>query len=68
MADGLESGPHGRVVAAGEPTRRGGSSAGVVEPFFGSDRWHYVYELLGLPHTATGLLRPGEEAMKIAKL
>ncbi|WP_375498658.1 hypothetical protein [uncultured Jatrophihabitans sp.] len=32
VAAGLEFRPHGRVIAAGEPTRRGGSSAGVVTP------------------------------------
>ncbi|WP_375485685.1 gamma-glutamyltransferase [uncultured Jatrophihabitans sp.] len=32
VADGLEFRSHGRVIAAGEPTRRGGSSAGVVDP------------------------------------
>jgi gamma-glutamyltranspeptidase/glutathione hydrolase len=30
VASGLEFGPHGRVVAAGEPVRRGGSAAAVV--------------------------------------
>lgn len=32
VASGLEFLPHGEVLAAGEPTRRGGSSAGVVFP------------------------------------
>ncbi|SHH49424.1 gamma-glutamyltranspeptidase / glutathione hydrolase [Jatrophihabitans endophyticus] len=32
VASGLEFRPHGRVIAAGEPTRRGGSAAGVVVP------------------------------------
>jgi gamma-glutamyltranspeptidase/glutathione hydrolase len=32
VASGLEFLPHGEVLAAGEPSRRGGSSAGVVVP------------------------------------
>ena len=32
VASGLEFLPHGEVLAAGEPSRRGGSSAGVVLP------------------------------------
>ncbi|HEV2779798.1 MAG TPA: gamma-glutamyltransferase [Actinophytocola sp.] len=32
VAAGLEFLPHGEVIAAGEPTRRGGTSAGVVHP------------------------------------
>ncbi|ETS80001.1 hypothetical protein PFICI_07530 [Pestalotiopsis fici W106-1] len=28
------------------------------EPFFGSDRWHFVYEFLGLPHQKLKLLGP----------
>jgi gamma-glutamyltranspeptidase/glutathione hydrolase len=32
VASGLEFLPHGEVIAAGEPVRRGGSSAGVVFP------------------------------------
>jgi gamma-glutamyltranspeptidase/glutathione hydrolase len=32
VASGLEFLPHGQVLAAGEPVRRGGSSAGVVFP------------------------------------
>lgn len=32
VADGLEFVGHGKVIAAGEPYRRGGSSAGVVHP------------------------------------
>jgi gamma-glutamyltranspeptidase/glutathione hydrolase len=32
VATGLELMGHGRVLAAGEPVRRGGSAAGVVSP------------------------------------
>jgi gamma-glutamyltranspeptidase/glutathione hydrolase len=32
VASGLEFLPHGQVVAAGEPSRRGGSAAGVIHP------------------------------------
>jgi gamma-glutamyltranspeptidase / glutathione hydrolase len=32
VATGLELLGHGKVLAAGEPSRRGGSAAGVVEP------------------------------------
>ena len=32
VASGLEFVGHGKVIAAGEPTRRGGSAAGVVHP------------------------------------
>ncbi len=38
VAAGLEFRRHGQVIAAGEPTRRGGSSAGVVVPSAGSPR------------------------------
>lgn len=29
------------------------------EPFFGSDRWHHVYDFLGLPYQDVALLPPG---------
>jgi gamma-glutamyltranspeptidase/glutathione hydrolase len=32
VADGIQFLGHGKVLAAGEPTRRGGSAAGVVDP------------------------------------
>ncbi|KAI1212471.1 thioredoxin-like protein [Annulohypoxylon truncatum] len=35
------------------------------EPFFGSDRWHHVYEFLGLPYQEVALLAPGAEKSKI---
>ncbi|KAI0887239.1 thioredoxin-like protein [Annulohypoxylon maeteangense] len=35
------------------------------EPFFGSDRWHHVYEFLGLPYQAVAVLAPGAEKSKI---
>ncbi|KAI1074704.1 thioredoxin-like protein [Whalleya microplaca] len=31
---------------------------GEAEPFFGSDRWHFVYEFLGLPYRDVALLPP----------
>ncbi|CAJ2510188.1 Uu.00g060880.m01.CDS01 [Anthostomella pinea] len=35
---------------------------GAGEPFFGSDRWHFVYEFLGLPYQGVALLPPGGKA------
>ncbi|KAI1090891.1 thioredoxin-like protein [Rostrohypoxylon terebratum] len=35
------------------------------EPFFGSDRWHHVYEFLGLPYQQFALLAPKAEKPKI---
>ncbi|KAI1637156.1 thioredoxin-like protein [Biscogniauxia mediterranea] len=32
------------------------------EPFFGSDRWHFVYEYLGVPYRGVELLAPGGTA------
>ncbi|KAK5110821.1 hypothetical protein LTR62_005532 [Meristemomyces frigidus] len=32
---------------------------GKGEPFFGSDRYHYIWEYLGLPHCGMELLPPG---------
>ncbi|KKY38669.1 putative dsba-like thioredoxin domain-containing protein [Diaporthe ampelina] len=32
---------------------------GEAEPFFGSDRFHFVYKYLGLPHQDIALLPPG---------
>jgi glutathione S-transferase kappa 1 len=34
------------------------NSAGVSEPFFGSDRFHYVYKFLDLPFQDIALLPP----------
>jgi glutathione S-transferase kappa 1 len=33
---------------------------GKSEPFFGSDRFHFVYQYLGLPFQDITLLAPGE--------
>lgn len=42
---------------------------GRSEPFFGSDRWHHVYEFLGLPYRDVELLSPGEEERgRVSKL
>ncbi|KAK7749314.1 hypothetical protein SLS62_008283 [Diatrype stigma] len=41
---------------------------GKGEPFFGSDRWHYIYEFLGLPYQDVALLpssKPGEDKSKL---
>ncbi|KAI1771387.1 thioredoxin-like protein [Hypoxylon cercidicola] len=38
------------------------------EPFFGSDRWHHVYEFLGLPYRGVELLPPGSERGRASKL
>ncbi|KAI0902425.1 thioredoxin-like protein [Annulohypoxylon nitens] len=35
------------------------------EPFFGSDRWHHVYQFLGLPYQEVALLAPKAEKSKI---
>ncbi|KAI1103799.1 thioredoxin-like protein [Jackrogersella minutella] len=40
------------------------SATGKAEPFFGSDRWHHVYEFLGLPYQDVALLSPGERGPK----
>ncbi|KAI0386257.1 thioredoxin-like protein [Hypomontagnella monticulosa] len=34
------------------------AATGRSEPFFGSDRWHHMYEFLGLPFQAFALLPP----------
>lgn len=39
------------------------NTQGKSEPFFGSDRFHYVYKFLGLPYQDMALLPPpGEKA------
>ncbi|KAH6624447.1 thioredoxin-like protein [Chaetomium sp. MPI-SDFR-AT-0129] len=38
---------------------------GEGEPFFGSDRFHFVYEFLGLPYTDVTLLPPGAQKGKL---
>ncbi|KUI59206.1 Glutathione S-transferase kappa 1 [Cytospora mali] len=35
---------------------------GEAEPFFGSDRFHFIYKFLGLPYQDLELLPPGEKA------
>lgn len=41
------------------------AATGRSEPFFGSDRWHHVYEFLGLPYQDVALLPPpGSEKEK----
>ncbi|KAH6654019.1 thioredoxin-like protein [Truncatella angustata] len=35
---------------------------GKSEPFFGTDRWHFVYEFLGLPYQKSYLLGPDGKA------
>ncbi|KAI1878095.1 uncharacterized protein JN550_000277 [Neoarthrinium moseri] len=44
------------------------NSKGKSEPFFGSDRWHYVYEFLELPYQEVTLLAPGDQSTGKAKL
>lgn len=44
------------------------AATGRSEPFFGSDRWHHVYEFLGLPFQEVALLPPGAEKRSEAKL
>ncbi|KAK9781890.1 hypothetical protein SCAR479_01761 [Seiridium cardinale] len=48
--------------AFGTPWIWATNSKGEGEPFFGSDRWHFVYEFLGLPHQKVALLPPKEGA------
>lgn len=38
------------------------NSAGKSEPFFGSDRFHFIYKLLGLPYQDVTLLPPSGDA------
>ncbi|PNH56723.1 hypothetical protein VD0003_g1040 [Verticillium dahliae] len=38
---------------------------GKEEPFFGSDRFHFIYKFLGLPFQDISLLPPGEKAAKL---
>lgn len=35
------------------------NAAGASEPFFGSDRFHFIYKFLGLPYQDVALLPPG---------
>lgn len=35
------------------------NSEGVEEPFFGSDRFHFVYQFLGVPFRDMEILPPG---------
>lgn len=35
------------------------NDAGQSEPFFGSDRFHFIYKFLGLPYQDVALLPPG---------
>lgn len=44
------------------------NDGGESEPFFGSDRWHYVYEFLGLPYQDVALLPPGQARTLVSKL
>ncbi|KAF2814602.1 glutathione S-transferase kappa 1 [Mytilinidion resinicola] len=41
------------------------NAAGVGEPFFGSDRFHFMWEFLGLPWKAVELLPSGQAKAKI---
>jgi len=41
------------------------NSKGEEEPFFGSDRFHYMWEYLGLPWKDVQLLPPGDAKAKI---
>ncbi|XXH05081.1 hypothetical protein Hte_011505 [Hypoxylon texense] len=47
--------------AFGAPWLWATNATGRSEPFFGSDRWHHVYEFLGLPYQDVALLPPGSE-------
>ncbi|KAB5558057.1 hypothetical protein GE09DRAFT_99126 [Coniochaeta sp. 2T2.1] len=48
--------------AFGAPWIWATNEAGKSEPFFGSDRFHFVYTFLGLPFRDVTLLPPGEDA------
>ncbi|GIZ46034.1 hypothetical protein CKM354_000917600 [Cercospora kikuchii] len=59
----------GRLVekgAYGAPWFIVKNAKGVEEPFFGSDRFHYIYQFLGVPFRDIEILPPGGE--KEAKL
>jgi hypothetical protein len=54
-----------------------GSNHTYGEPFFGSDRWHFMYDYLGVPYQDIRILPPGvvgpndksgKEKEKMAKL
>ncbi|KAK0623015.1 thioredoxin-like protein [Immersiella caudata] len=47
--------------AFGAPWLWATNDAGVSEPFFGSDRFHFVYKFLGLPYQDVALLPPTDE-------
>ncbi|KAI0408741.1 thioredoxin-like protein [Xylaria palmicola] len=49
--------------AFGAPWIWATDAAGRGEPFFGSDRWHCVYEFLGLPYRGLQLLPPQKARM-----
>jgi 2-hydroxychromene-2-carboxylate isomerase len=38
------------------------NDVGASEPFFGSDRFHFIYKFLGLPYQDVALLPPGDKA------
>ncbi|KAM0334311.1 hypothetical protein ACHAQA_001334 [Verticillium albo-atrum] len=40
-------------------------ASGKGEPFFGSDRFHFMYEYLGLPYQDIALLPPGDKSAKL---
>ncbi|RYO74423.1 hypothetical protein DL764_010826 [Monosporascus ibericus] len=44
------------------------NAEGKAEPFFGSDRWHYIYEFLGLPYQDVALLPPRKPEVADSKL
>ncbi|RYP90416.1 hypothetical protein DL770_003448 [Monosporascus sp. CRB-9-2] len=44
------------------------NAEGKAEPFFGSDRWHDIYEFLGLPYQDVALLPPREPEVADSKL
>lgn len=50
--------------AFGAPWIWATDARGRAEPFFGSDRWHAVYEFLGLPYQKMMLLPPPQQPQK----
>ncbi|KAI1505594.1 thioredoxin-like protein [Biscogniauxia marginata] len=56
---GNEAGGDGEGDGKGKGKEGAGEEEEQSEPFFGSDRWHFVYEFLGLPYRDVELLAPG---------
>jgi glutathione S-transferase kappa 1 len=49
--------------AFGAPWMMVTNGQGVTEPFFGSDRWHFIWEFLGLPYRDLEVLLKGKSRL-----